>query len=565
MGPTAATLLPAATLPPKPYRSNQAARPQRQNFTNEVVAAAILTLLFLVGACSMLPASEGVVRLWLNDPLRSFGAFLPLLSIALWVRQWRAMQWTGNGTAWGLLPIACAILLARLIGTSLIVYSFGQTDIEPIQPGILAFAYGSGLALLLGGIRLWRALLFPLALLFCLDPVPHFVDHFDFPLQQASAAVARGFSQFIGLHPTGQQLQMMFAPKFGMVIVPGCNGVRGAATLAYLALFIAYLRRDRWPRIVLFMAGGFLFGYLLNFARLCVLVVYYRLALAFPQWRSNGETIDYWIGGTLFLLLTTLAGYLLLRPNSAFASQQSVPPRGRKNSPARVAWMTVFTAPRWIVALLLLLATALPETPAAVAILTEPSDYIAPSAAIAQLPATVGPWTRGDLSTEVHDGHPLWQWAHYTAPGDRSIDLALWLSPTRHFAIQSRLMSGSKPVLGGTFQSSAGGNLPMQLSSFTLLDAAQDTPTPIPTFFAETVCRPTRCTEQDVDFQRKGWHIALQPVAAHEERTLRILLRVQAAAGTQEDGAAQQAARNLIRDFSANLDLHSMAEHMGSL
>jgi len=35
----------------------------------------------------------------------------------------------------------------------------------------------------------------------------------------------------------------MFAPDFGMFIAPGCDGIRGAITLGYLALVLGYLKR----------------------------------------------------------------------------------------------------------------------------------------------------------------------------------------------------------------------------------------------------------------------------------------------------------------------------------
>ncbi len=135
----------------------------------------------------MLPIVADLLQLWRDDPLRSFGALLPFISFALILRVWREQGWQRQGTLWGLLPLAGAILLARTIGSVLIAYGFHGIQISPAQPGLLCFAYGSGVVLLLGGTRLWRASLFPLCLLLCVNPVPHLFERLDFPLQTISA------------------------------------------------------------------------------------------------------------------------------------------------------------------------------------------------------------------------------------------------------------------------------------------------------------------------------------------------------------------------------------------
>ncbi len=535
----------------------------RHNFTTEAIATSLLLVSAVAGALAMLPVSADVVRLWRDDPLRSFGALLPLVAIVLWVRSWRTLQWWHHGTYWGLLPIGCAILAARTYGASLIAYSFGSAEVAPVQPGLLFFLYGSGIALLLGGPKLWRAALFPLCLLLCVNPVPHLFDKLDLPLQEASAGVARAFAHLIGLHPSGVQLQMMFAPRFGIVIVPGCNGVRGSATMAYLALLIGYLRRYRWRRIALYMAGGLLLGYLLNFVRLCCLVVYYRLAVAHPSWRADGEQIDYIIGGTLFLLVSSLAGFILLRPAGRGPQLPRYSTSVRPPSP--VDWNTMLLSPRWLIGLAFITLTSVSELPAAWATYSDPSDYIDPAIAIRQIPAQLGGWHRENAWTEIYDSRPVWLWSNYRRIDGASVDIGVWLSPKRHYGIQSLLMNGSHPVLRGGFQVHSQDGLPMELSSYTLSDASGDTPAPVPTFFGETMCLPTRCGEQAVGFRPKGWIVALSPMTTAEVRRLPVLFRVLGPMGTQETPAAQTAARELIADIASHTELKTLVQQMGSI
>ena len=65
----------------------------------------------------------------------------------------------------------------------------------------------------------------------------------------------------------------MFTPNFGMYIAPGCNGIRGAVTMGYIALITGYVFRFRRSTHLLTVAGAVLLGYMLNFLRLCLLVV----------------------------------------------------------------------------------------------------------------------------------------------------------------------------------------------------------------------------------------------------------------------------------------------------
>ncbi len=536
---------------------------KRYDLTNEAAAGFILLLLFLLGALAMLPVSADILRLWRDDPLRSFGALLPVVALLLWVRRWRTLNWTRNGTAWGLLPMGIAVVVARTYGSSLIAYSFGSVEFAPLQPGLLFFLYGSGVALLLGGVRLWRAVLFPLCLLLFVNPVPHIFDKLDTPLQSASANVTRTFAHLIGLYPSGIQLQMMFAPRFGLVIVPGCNGVRGSATMAYLGLLLGYVRHQRWFRTALHAAAGLLLGYLLNFVRLCCLVVYYRLALSHPQWHTDGEKIDYIIGGTLFVLLTALGGFLLLRPQ--VEAEVPLQVSHTRALPQRVHWLAAVSNPRWMVAAVFLFVSAVSEVPAAWSAVTEPSGFIAPDVATQTLPATVGPWQRQRVWTEVYDSRPVWLWSSYRRADGRMIDMGVWLSPKRHYGIQSLLMNGSKPVAGAGFTASSGDELPMQFSSYTLDDATGDTKDLVPTYFAETMCLPRFCSERALGFTRKGWLIAVTPMAAREQRRLPLLWRVQGPEGTPQSVAGEKDAEALVADMAKSLQVATLVKHLGAL
>lgn len=262
----------------------------------------------LVGALALLPLFSMLMQMWLNEPLKSVGAVVPLVSFALVLRAWKSIGWELHGTWWGLAVIAGSLLLARFREQALLVLVITPHLANEIPPtALMIVGYATGVVLLFGGTRLLRASVFPLLLLFFVNPVPGiFTNAVDIPLQQASAYVARSFAVALGQPLNDASLKLMFTPSFGMFIAPGCNGIRGAVTLGLIAAVVGYLFRFRPTVHALVITGAVLLGYLCNFLRLCMLVLYYLVALHFPRLQKHGTGADYLIGGTIFLFATFL-------------------------------------------------------------------------------------------------------------------------------------------------------------------------------------------------------------------------------------------------------------------
>ena len=267
----------------------------------------LLPWLALSFAGLLLTASSLLWRIWTNDALRSIGIYFPIVSIILILRVWRKLHWEMRGTWWGLLPLYYAVIMAREGGNALQMVVFGKSMGFTLLPlGLTIFAYGSGIVLLLGGVRVSRAALFPLALLLFVNPVPTAFQLVDLPLQLFCARVARSFAVAIGVHPDVNQLRLMFAPSFGMFIAPGCDGIRGAVAMGYLALILGYLYRFSTGARVFSTIGAVALGYMFNLIRLCFLILFYRSALSFPSLQPHGTGADYLIGGVLFLIAAAL-------------------------------------------------------------------------------------------------------------------------------------------------------------------------------------------------------------------------------------------------------------------
>src|ERR1700722_3265046 len=304
--------LPAVTeLPPLVTREKVTFSPTQ--------AAGLAALLAVLGLSAVWPTAVLLWDLWTQDALKSIGMFIPLISFVLVLRAWRSLGWEMDGSWWGLVILVVTTVAVHVRDQSILVLVLSPRWSIYVPPhSLVFFAYGAGVVLLFGGTRLFRAALFPLLLLWFVNPIPHIFNVFvDLPLQRASAHVARSFAIALGQPLSSDQLRLMFTPEFGMFIAPGCNGIRGAVTMGFIALIAGYVYRFRWYAHAAVVAGAVLLGYVFNFARLCILVLYYLVALHFTSLQDKAEMGDYIIGACLFLIATLLLFYAINRLREA--------------------------------------------------------------------------------------------------------------------------------------------------------------------------------------------------------------------------------------------------------
>jgi len=251
----------------------------------------------------------GLVLLWLTDGLRSIGILVLPVSAWLAFRAWRWSDWQSGGSWWGALIITVAFSAARFDGEMFPAWQLhGRSIVNFIPTGFTILLYVVGAVVFFGGTVPLRRALFPLSLILLLNPCPHFVDSLlDLPLQNAGARIARGFASLLGVPLDGDLLHLMFTPRNGVFIAPGCDGLRGAVTLGFATLVAGHLYRLRPWIHAGYVLAAILAAYLLNFLRLCVVVAYTALAAhVSPSWFGHGEAFDYFEGGILFLLVAGL-------------------------------------------------------------------------------------------------------------------------------------------------------------------------------------------------------------------------------------------------------------------
>ena len=509
----------------------------------------------LIGFAGLLFIAASLLwRIWTGDALRSIGVLFPIISIVLILRVWNRLGWETRGNWWGLLPLLYAAIMLRQGGNAIqaLAVPFRGVVFSLLPLGLTVFAFGSGVVLLLGGVRLWRAALFPLLLLLFVNPVPKAFADLDLPLQYFCARVAHSFALAIGVHPDVDQLRMMFAPDFGMFIAPGCNGIRGAVTMGYLALVLGYLYRFSRSAWTLSVMGAVALGYVFNLVRLCFLVIFYRVALAFPSLQPHGEGADYLIGGLLFLSAAVMFTSVVRwsrrdSDQSAGAEPQSISsPRQLKTDSLRWKGLAVSAV------VVLAAFSCLPGLQAMVREKTD-GDTSAPLAA-AILPQQIGQykllrtWSDRDWLN-----HLAYHWGAYSAGGSADeIDIAFWLGPGVHYPIACHLSQGEMPDWRQVT------TLPAAQGSATFdLNFYQDTGGQ--TLEAATVCDQGGCTEHVRMPSRTGLVFAgmglkdlfFQPAS----RPLPVLIRMHSApAASGGSDALRTQMLNQFQDFISQVD-----------
>lgn len=303
--------------------------------------ACLASVCAVLGVFSLYSTAVWLLNVWRTDDLKSVGLLVPVISFVLILRAWRSIGWAAEGSWWGLALFAGTALLVFVRDQAMLVLTVHRNWLVQIPPvPLLAVLYALSLVLLFGGPPLLRAAWFPVVLMFAVLPVPEtFSRVVDLPLQHASATVARGFAHLLGEPLTPDNLRLMFTPDFGMFIAPGCNGIRGAVTLGLAAVVIAHVNRFRWLVFAPVVLGAVLLGYLFNFLRLCLLVVYYKIALPYPWLQDRAKGADYILGGCLFVLALylffALADRLKRRPGETLPAEP-VPSHARPQPLASV-------------------------------------------------------------------------------------------------------------------------------------------------------------------------------------------------------------------------------------
>ena len=410
--------------------------------------AGLTFLLAILGLSTIWGSVLLLWSLWTTDALKSIGMVVPVVSFLLVLRAWRSLGWQMDGTWWGFALLVATMVLVRVRDRAVILFVFSPQWTIFIPPhSLVMLAYGAGLVLLFGGPRLFRASIFPLLLLLLVNPVPHIFNvYVDLPLQRASAHVARAFAIALGQPLSPDKLRLMFTPEFGMFIAPGCNGIRGAVTMGLIALVTGYLYRFKLRAHAGVVLAAIALGYIFNFVRLCVLVLFYLVALHFPSLQDRAENADYLIGAGLFFVAVYLL-YLVIGRLGGDAAQGVLRlPQVREASGAVPASYYLRAA-----AFSLLVAFGLTGVAHGLHSKDVSAGLAAEEHAQGQFPQKAGRYALvRTWNEDLLTGTLLFHWAEY-APGDGGTHISIGISPVlgAHDTMVCHSARGEDPIWHG--------------------------------------------------------------------------------------------------------------------
>ncbi len=449
-----------------------------------------LALLVTVGSLGLAPQWISLWDIWTSDPLRSIGMLIVPVSLVLTLRVWRQNGWELRGTWWGLLPLAVACF-SNIFSRDLIVsWHAGPSTVNFLPRVLPIYLYFSGVVLLFAGTRVWRQAWFPLALLLCAQPVPAVVVHlFDLPLQSLAAHIARSFANMIGFPPSNQEmLRLMFTADFGMFIAPGCDGMRGAVTMGYVALVAGYLKRVSFPRWIAYVTGAVLLGHIFNLIRLCALVLYYRIAVGHPALEAIAKQADYVIGGTLFLVAAALFFLVIFRGKTkplAVADDAGRNPPQIPVSRSSVYWKAAALAVLVIlVSIPGVRAIQLNRNSLAAA---EPSGNLSAAELDARIPQQLGEYKVARVWQSQVGGVTVMESAVYAKPGSGEITLGVWLRESGHNVHESLMTHGESPQMRSDISFVTAGQKPITFDTAFYNDGVVNQLT------GNTYCSPSYC------------------------------------------------------------------------
>ena len=188
-----------------------------------------------------------LAKQWSNDANFSHGFFVPLFSLfVLWQDRERLARQPRDHSSWGLLIVvlALAVLVAGVLGAELFLSRISL---------LLLIA---GLVIFFRGWRSFRAVLFPLAFLLLMIPIPEIVfGQITFPLQILASKVAAVLLPLLGV-PVLREGNVINLPAMPLEVVEACSGIRSLLSLVTLAIIYGYLVETRtWARVALALAS----------------------------------------------------------------------------------------------------------------------------------------------------------------------------------------------------------------------------------------------------------------------------------------------------------------------
>jgi exosortase J len=302
-----------------------------------------------------------------------------------------------------------------------------------------------------------------------------------------------------------------------------------------------------------------LLGYVFNFARLCILVLYYLVALHFTWLQDRAEMGDYIIGAGLFLLGTFLLFYVLRRLSE---SPGEIKPPAR-NPAAFGGSATGHSIPLRFAAMFVLVLFSCYGVARAY-VLTHTGNYAAQMKtdqnAPGQFPARIGSYSLSRSWNEnLFTGPLVFHWAQYVPDGGGT-PISVGVSPGMgsHDTLICHSARGEDPLWRDQLTMPTVGSVAVNFSGSFFNDGA------IQYLEATTICNGASCGEYSSDRAHFGLVYSRPTTQAlfsqDPQRPIPILLRAETIDTTLPAQMARQQLTTAVRSFLTSVDLDGLTQ-----
>ncbi len=188
----------------------------------------------------------GLVNDWWVDSNYSHGFLVPLVSAYLiWKKKDRLKSLEKKRSYWGFLIL--------LLGLG--IYIVGTAGSEYFSARFSLIVVLFGLTFYLNGKEWAKELLFPVAFLAFMVPIPYVIYYsIAFPMQLFSTKLSYYILHSIGL-PSIRQGNIIYLPNYSLEVVEACSGLRSLVSLLALGTFFAYVTfKSNLKRFILFLS-----------------------------------------------------------------------------------------------------------------------------------------------------------------------------------------------------------------------------------------------------------------------------------------------------------------------
>lgn len=192
------------------------------------------------------PVLKRLTHDWYIDEDMGHGFFVPAVAgYIVWLQRGTILAKSYRPNYLGILPL--------VLGAGLL--AFGTFGVELFVTRVAFVVSLAGVLLTLGGWALIRELIFPLALLLFMIPLPSVIYYqITFPLQLLASQVAEASLSLMGI-PVLREGNVLELPSQKLSVVEACSGIRSLMSLTFLSLVYGFFFDSKpWMRWVLLAA-----------------------------------------------------------------------------------------------------------------------------------------------------------------------------------------------------------------------------------------------------------------------------------------------------------------------